>query len=68
MTLTKKDVRSLASGLASMDDNMQHAIALFNLATLPPGPPFKNILLSVEAELADIKQIMQAAGEKEVRA
>jgi hypothetical protein len=67
MTLTKKEIRALASRLASMDDNMQHAIALFNLATLPPGPPFKNILLSVEAEIADIKQIMQAAGEKEVR-
>jgi len=67
MTLTKKDIRALASRLASTDDNMQHAIALLNIATAPPEQPFKNILLSVESELADIKQIMQEAGAKEVK-
>jgi len=67
MTLTKKDVRMLASRLANADDAMQRAIALFNIATLPPGPPFKSLLLSAEAEVAEVKTVLQAAGAKEVK-
>jgi hypothetical protein len=83
MTLSKKDIRALASRLAKVDEGLQRAIAMLNqaegwtvtgssdtgktmsISSLPTSMEAKNALVYIESELADIKQIMQAAGECE---
>jgi len=85
MSLTKKQVRALASRLATVEDGLQRAIAMLNqaegwtvttssntgkstsISSLPTSMEAKNALVYIESEIADIKQIMQAAGEKEVK-
>ena len=79
MSMTKTQVRALASRLAKVDEELQRAIATLNphsmtwtvtgpqggVSTLSPREAIKSALLHIESEIADIKQIMQAAGECE---
>ena len=69
MTLTKKDVRTLAARLAKADEGLQLTVAKLNEYPIihPLLVEAKVILLCIQSEVAEVKKVLQEAGEKEVK-